>query len=1121
MKKFYTYILSFLLLIPVIAKAQITTVPEFPSVNTEITINFDSSKESRLGAFSSDLYAHTGVIIEGNTEWQHVIGTWGDNSVQPKLTNNNDGTYSFVITPNITDYYSISSGEVVKQIALVFRSADGNQQTNDILIDVYEDGLNVSFSSPANNMRFAKNEIIQVDIKSNISESLSLYLDETLIKNTTTEQEISTTVQSNILGDHKLIAVATYGGEEARDTIDFYIREDVIVEDMPEGIIEGINYIDDNTVTLAMYAPNKDYAYVTGDFNNWEINDTYLMKKDGDYYWITIDNLTAGKEYIFQYVIDGNIKIADPYADKILDPWNDEYISDSTYPNLIAYPSDKTTEIASVLQTGQSAYNWTDSQFTMPAKEDLVIYELLIRDFTDAGNIKTVTDTLDYLQRLGVNTIELMPFNEFDGNDSWGYNPAFYFAPDKAYGTKDDYKNFINECHKRGIAVFMDMVLNHTYSQSPFLRMYFDGTNPTTDNPWYNVTSNFQNPDAQWGYDINHESEATQKLVDRINAYWINEYHIDGFRFDFTKGFSNTTYGTSSWGSDYDADRIRILKRMSDEIWKVKSDAVVIFEHLADNSEETELANHGILLWGNANGNYNEATMGYNENNKSDLSWTSWKQRGWDAPRVVNYMESHDEERLMYKNLTYGNSSGVYDVTNLSTALSRIEAAAAFFFTIPGPKMVWQFGELGYDISIDEGGRTSKKPILWEYQNNSDRKKLYEVYAALIKLKKEEIAFESSDFTLITSSALKRIEINHADMDVRVIGNFDVEVGEIDPNFSKTGTWYDYFSGQEISVSDINAKISLEPGEYHIYTTKQLTPPDIAAAPIASNVKISGTFQEDELLTASYDYSDINDDLEGVSIYQWYRANDANGTNEEIISDATGLSYTLAAEDRNKYIRFSVTPVAQTGELLQGNIVYSSYSNAIVSIVNAPSASNVSISGIFREDESLTASYDYSDTENDQEGNSIYQWYRADNANGTNEVSISGATSLTYTLVRADRANFVRFSVTPVAQTGELLQGNTIYSDYSDEIAYSTGINDILDQELSMYPNPVRDILHIENMKGVKSLQLFEISGKLLMALNTPNESAEIDLSELSKGMYIMVFEMEDQSKLSRKIIVQ
>jgi len=1229
MKNFYTYILSLLLLVPVITKAQITTVPEFPNANSEITITFDSSQDSRLGTFTGELYAHTGVMIEGNADWQHVIGSWGDNTAQPQLTNNNDGTYTLVITPNITDFYSVTTGEVVTQIAAVFRSADGSQQSNDLFIDIYQEGLNVSFSSPTDNKMIAKNEELQVEIKSNISESLSLYLDGDLIENTTTEQEINTSIQSTVSGNHELVAVATSGSEEARETIHFYVREDVIVEDMPTGVIEGINYIDDNTVTLAMYAPKKDFAFVIGDFTNWEVDNAYQMKKDEDYFWITIDNLTAGQEYVFQYVIDGDVKIADPYADKVLDPWNDQYIDDSTYPGLIDYPSDKTTEIASVLQTGQTAFNWTDSQFTMPASDDLVIYELHVRDFVTTGNIKTVTDTLDYLDRLGVNVIELMPFNEFEGNDSWGYNPSFYFAPDKAYGTKEDYKTFINECHKRGIAVFMDMVLNHTYGQSPFLRMYFDGTNPTADNPWYNENHNFANTDAHWGYDINHESEATQKLVDRINAYWMNEYHIDGFRFDFTKGFSNKSHpdsGSDVWGSDYDADRIRLLKRMADEIWKVNSDAIVSFEHLSDNTEETELANYGIHLWGNANGNYNEATMGYNENNKSDLSWTSWKQRGWNAPRVVNYMESHDEERLMYKNLQYGNSSGDYDVTDLNTALSRIETAAAFFFTIPGPKMIWQFGELGYDFSIEENGRVGKKPIRWDYQDNANRKRLYDVFSALIKLKKEEIAFESDDFVLATSQALKRIEINHSDMNVRIIGNFDVIAGEINPNFSETGSWYDYFTGKKITVSNPTEKIALEPGEYHIYTNKQLTTPNIPAAPIANNVVINGTFKELETLTASYDYSDINNDLEGSSILQWYRADDSNGTNEESITGATQLTYTLAAADRNKYIRFSVTPVAATGEPASGEIVFSNYTDKIVSIVNPPVASNlvisgteredeiltasydysdidgdlegnstyqwyraddasgtneetiagatdltytltaddrnkfirfsvvpvaatgdpsngeivfsiytgeivslvnkplasnVSISGIYREDETLTANYDYSDIDGDLEASSIYQWYRADDANGTNEEAITGATELTYTLVRDDRGNFVRFSVIPFAASGELLQGDIVYSSYSDEISYSTGIDDVLKKELRLYPNPVRDILHLENLKDVKTLYLFNTSGKAIVSVNMPNASTELNLRNLASGVYILIFELEDGSKLSKKIIKQ
>ncbi|WP_421920120.1 alpha-amylase family glycosyl hydrolase [Marinifilum sp.] len=1017
MKKFYTYILLVLLLLPTIVKAQITTSPEFPIVNTEITITFDSSKESRLGTFSGDLYAHTGVMIEGKSDWQHVIGSWGDNSAQPQLTNNNDGTYTLVITPNITDFYSVSDGEVVRQMAFVFRSADGSQQSNDLLVDVYEEGLNVTFSAPSHNAMIAKDEALQVEIKSNISESLSLYLDDVLVEETTTEQEINTTVATDIAGNHELIAVATAGSEEVRDTIHFYVREDVVSESMPAGVIEGINYIDDNTVTLVMYAPEKDFAYVIGDFTNWEITNDYQLKKDEDYYWITIDNLTAGQEYVFQYIIDGDVRVADPYADKVLDPWNDQYISDSTYPNLIPYPTNKTTEIASVLQTGQTAFNWTDSQFTMPAKEDLVIYELHVRDFVATGEIKTVTDTLDYLQSLGVNAIELMPFNEFEGNDSWGYNPSFYFAPDKAYGTKDDYKAFINECHKRGIAVFMDMVLNHTYGQSPFLRMYFDNNlnQPSSDNPWYNQKHNFENTDAHWGYDINHESETTQKLVDRINTYWMEEYHIDGFRFDFTKGFSNKTHpnsGSDVWGNDYDADRIRLLKRMADEIWTVNAEAVVIFEHLSDNKEETELANYGVLLWGNANHDYNEATMGYD----SDFKWTSWKERAWNDPNIVSYMESHDEERLMYKNLTYGNSADNYDLTELNTALARVEAAAAFFFTIPGPKMIWQFGELGYDVSIDENGRVGRKPIRWEYYDNTNRKRLYDVFSSLIDIKKNEEAFESTDFTLNTNSALKRIEINHEDMDVRVIGNFDVIKGEIDPNFSQTGNWYDFFSGQEISVSDVNAKIVLEPGEYHIYTTKQLTTPDIVSAPFASNVAISGTYREDEVVTASYTYSDVNDDLEGTSVYQWYRAEDANGTNEE---------------------------------------------------------------------------------------------------------AIAGATDLTYTLARADRANFVRFSVTPVAQTGELLTGNIVYSAYSDEIAYSTGIDDILAKELKLYPNPVRDILYLSNMNNVSNIHIYTIQGKIVRIIATPDSSEEINLSNLASGTYLMVFEMTDKSKLTKKIIKQ
>jgi glycosidase len=614
------------------------------------------------------------------------------------------------------------------------------------------------------------------------------------------------------------------------DSFYYYVRPAGTIEALPAGIRDGINYTGSQSVVLSLLAPHKNYIYVIGDFNDWDISQDYYMKLTPDSlrFWVEIDNLVPGKEYIFQYYIDGKIKVGDPYADKVSDPWNDSYISNTTYPDLIQYPAGKTTGIATVLQTNQVPYNWEVNNFTPVAKTDLVIYELLVRDFTSKHSYMGIIDSLDYLDSLGVNAIELMPVNEFEGNSSWGYNPSFYFAPDKYYGPKNDLKRFVDECHERGIAVLLDLVLNHTYNSSPMVQMYFDGTNPTADNPWYNVHSNFANPDAQWGNDFNHESPYTQAFVDSVNSYWMKEYKIDGFRFDFTKGFSNTPHPlTDSWGSNYDAERIVLLERMAHQIWARKSDAFIIFEHLSVNTEEKVLANYGILLWGNMSYNYQEAAMGYHDSQKSDFSWISYKIRGWNDPHVVGYMESHDEERIAYKCLTYGNSLADYSIKDTSTTLRRLAMNALFFLTIPGPKMVWQFGELGYDYTIDYSGRTGEKPIRWDYLNDFRRKYLYELYSALIRLRTEHPAFETTNFNLYVGSALKKIVLIHPEMDVVILGNFDVKAGTIVPGFPHTGTWYEYFTGQSFDVTDLAKADSLEAGEYKLYTDIQLPTPQI------------------------------------------------------------------------------------------------------------------------------------------------------------------------------------------------------------------------------------------------------------------------------------------------------
>jgi len=587
-----------------------------------------------------------------------------------------------------------------------------------------------------------------------------------------------------------------------------------------ESYRKGITRISEDSLAFVLFAPGKNSVYLIGDFNDWQPEEKYKMEKDGNYFRLKIGGLEKGKEYICQYLIDNKLRIADPYANKISDPDYDKEIPASIYPDLISYPIGKTTEIAMVVSTAEDSYQWKIDNFQRADIEDLVIYELLLRDFTEKRSLKGAMEKLPYLKSLGVNAIELLPFNEFEGNDSWGYNPSFYFATDKIYGTPKDYKEFIDACHENGMAVIMDMVLNHSYGQSPMVRMYqnSDG-NPSAANPWYNTTS--PNPDYFWGNDFDHESIYTQEFVDSVCAFWMEEYRVDGFRFDFTKGFTNKPGN----GWDYDQSRIDILQRMADEIWKRKSDAIIILEHLTDNSEEKVLAEAGMLLWGNLNHDMNEATMGWTQQNSdgswnSDISWGMYTERGWSQPHLVTYMESHDEERLMYKNEEHGNESGGYDVKELVTGLERTAGAAVLLFSMPGPKMIWQFGELGYDYflgSTAEEGRLEKKPIRWDYYDDPDRKALYDVFSTMISLKKEREVFRTDDFVYSLEEPFKYITLSSSAENMVAMTNFDVVEVVREVEFGKKGRWKEYFTGEELEIQSSTVEISLSPGEYRLY----------------------------------------------------------------------------------------------------------------------------------------------------------------------------------------------------------------------------------------------------------------------------------------------------------------
>lgn len=533
--------------------------------------------------------------------------------------------------------------------------------------------------------------------------------------------------------------------------------------------------------------------------------------------------------------MNGEIKVADPYSYKILEEHSNASINPNIYPNLIDYPEDLTHGNVSIFETDMAEYQWQNTSFNTPVKEDLVIYELLIRDFSLRKDFIAVRDSLIYLKKLGINVVQLMPVMEYEGNESWGYNPIFNFAVDKRYGTADGLKELIDACHNLDMAVILDIVPNHYFGRSPYVRLYWD---EDAEQPF---NSPFFNPVATHpfsvGYDFNHESGYVRTMWHRIFKYWIDEFHVDGYRMDLTKGLTqNNTGGDVGAWSQYDQSRVNILFDYANTIWSYAPDFHVIFEHLSDNAEETVIANGNVLLWSKATEQFNQATMGWPGD--ADWSWqTSYQAKGWNMPRAIGYMESHDEERLMFKNVTYGNGTNPDHMANdTATALYRMQGIGAMFLLIPGPKMIWMFGELGYDYSIfwpsgTEETRVDPKPVRWNYFWEQPRQAIYNSWSAFNTLKHMQPVFSCTDYGLDLGGTGKRMWLSHPDMKVSVTYNSDVTGFDMTPDFQHTGTWYNYMTGEPLQVNQTNMTLYYEPGQYYIFTDQLLPVPDTTFMP--------------------------------------------------------------------------------------------------------------------------------------------------------------------------------------------------------------------------------------------------------------------------------------------------
>jgi len=875
----------FLLFISSFAWAQQQTVtysvsPATFEENQSVTLTFNGSSinEATWGVTGNALYLWSWSLDANNVSQDcPTNGTWiASNETNRLVYSAVNDTYSITFVPST--FYA-RTGIARIGFLIKAKNATGDKKSQDIFANVGTFQVNLTAPLQNSTTLIASGSNFSI-AATNTGGNASYVLKSngTLLNQNTSTASYSYT-HTSITANQNYTLDVTQGATTISKYFSVVVNPGTISAVIPAGLNDGVNYnvSDPTRATLVLNAPLKDFVYVAGSFNNWSPSATYAMKKDptSGKFWLELTGLTSGTSYSYQYWVGDQtsrpsnspalVKTADPFSTLVLSPFDDPEIQTlGVYPNLPAFPVGQEREV-SVLQTGPNAYynyNWSNAttNFVKPNKKDLVIYEVLVRDFDTNKTYQNLIDKIDYFKNLKINAIQLMPVMEFEGNESWGYNTVYHMALDKRYGSAAKLKEFIDLCHQNGIAVILDVALNHVFGRSPLERMWMLdtdndgwGNGVSYENPYCNASATHS---YSVGTDLNHFNEPnnlTAYYVERTIKHWMNEFKIDGFRWDLTKGFTqNCPYTGNASTQDactnnYQADRVAKLKYYADLQWAQDPNFYVIFEHLGtggSNTEEIEWANYrktgdadgiskGIMQWRKMTDPYANFLKG----NFADLSGVAHS-----SDRFIGYAESHDEERVIYKALTEtGQTNG-----NLPKAMARMSAMGALHLLVPGPKMIYHFGDLGYESSIftcNNGTvntpsdatagdcKLDTKPQLQWTNNwlaNTARRKIYDDWTKMIDLKKNENVFENGTYAWnFTTTGKPRLDVWTSTAQspnlsyVFVLSNATNAVSNSAGGFPYTGTWYNLMDGTSINVTDVNMPVSIEIDGLRVFGNKQ------------------------------------------------------------------------------------------------------------------------------------------------------------------------------------------------------------------------------------------------------------------------------------------------------------
>jgi 1,4-alpha-glucan branching enzyme len=540
-------------------------------------------------------------------------------------------------------------------------------------------------------------------------------------------------------------------------------------------------------IEFKLFAPYNKAASLVGSFSDWQ---EIPMKKGEDGFFRTTVDLEDGA-YSYKFKVqslswflepDTWVSVTDPYA-KDIDGLSSE-------ENGIIRIKDG--------QEIVDTYVWQNDDKPLPADHELVIYELHVADFSGGeddsyarGKYKHVIEKLDYLCELGINAIELMPVKEYPGDYSWGYNPRHFFATESSYGSTEELKQLVDECHGRGIRIIMDGIYNHSESSASLTQIDHDY--------WYHHEP--KDPDNSWGPEFNYElydekldTYPARRYIGDTVRYWIEEYHLDGIRYDAAKQIGN--YDFMHW----------IVQETKDAAGNKP------FYNVAEHIPETpEITNVDGPMDGCWHDGFYHCILPHLTGETFDLERLKdvldAKRCGFmGATNVVNYLTNHDHNHV----LADLGDRGILD----EAAFRRQRLGAALLMTAMGIPMLWmgtEFGEYKYK-TIDQA------KIDWTLLSHDLNRNLFEYYKGLIALRKSNAALQTANIEFFyedpETKVLAYTRWNDEGSRVVVVANFSDQflAGYSVPNFPANGTWHEWTGNYDVTSE--GDQLILDIGEF-------------------------------------------------------------------------------------------------------------------------------------------------------------------------------------------------------------------------------------------------------------------------------------------------------------------